>query len=115
MRGKYKFREPLARDKRGCYITAGQLQFFLNRPKGKKRFKTFHPEFKKYYLTCCMYNIVYDMLEKDPDCATMYWDTNKECVSVSFRVDGEVAKALSVIHTSFFDDDPDEDSFGLNY
>ena len=62
-----------------------------------------------------MYNIVYDMLEKDPDCAKMYWDTKKECVSVSFTVDGKVAKAISVISTSFFDDDPDEDSFGLSY
>jgi len=117
MRGKYKFREPLGIDQSGGYITAGQLQFFLNRPRGKAHFQSQHVEFKKYYFSCCMYNIVYDMLEDDSDCAKMYWDTKKECVSVSFAVNGKVAKALSLIQTSFFEDieDPDEDSFGLSY
>ena len=67
MRGKYHFREPLLTDDNGLYVTAAQMQFFLNRPKGKVLFKTSHYEFLQYYKNCCLYNLVYDMMEKNDE------------------------------------------------
>jgi len=116
MRGKYHFREPLLTDDNGLYVTAAQMQFFLNRPKGKVMFKTSHYEFLQYYKNCCLYNLVYDMMEKNDKCAKMYWDSDEGCVALSFPVKGFVAEALSKVSSSFgddYEDEDDDDSFGI--
>jgi len=95
MRGKYDFREPLMAEDNGLYITAAQMQFFLNRPRGEEKFKDADDEFLKYYKNCCLYNIVYDMMDEDEGCATMYWDSKSESVALSFNIHGEVAKELA--------------------
>ena len=111
---EYDFREPLDVDERGFYITTGQMQFYLNRNKEADLEKD--PEFYKYYLNCCMYNTIYDMTEKDPNCALIYWDEKLECVSVTFPVNGKVAKKVAELNSpdeDFDDDDEIEDEFGL--
>jgi len=118
MRGKYHFREPLLTDDNGLYVTAAQMQFFLNRPKGKVLFKTSHYEFLQYYKNCCLYNLVYDMMETNDKCAKMYWDSDEGCVALSFPVKGSVAQALSEVSSSFGDDEfedsgEDDDIFGI--
>jgi len=76
-------------------------------------------EFLSYYKNCCLYNLVYDMMEENPSCAKMYWDSDAECISLSFPVGGNVAKALSHVGHIFqmeeddeYDDD-DEDIYGI--
>ena len=117
MRGKYSFREPLLIDDNGLYITAAQMQFFLNRQEGHEKFKSGDQEFMHYYKNCCLYNLIYDMMENNPDCGKMYWDEQKESVGISFPVKGEVSQALSHVSIQFEgeeDEDEDyEDSFGL--
>jgi len=92
-----EFRKPLIQDKNGLYITEAQMNFFLNRDDGPDKVKEVHPVFIKYYRNCCLYNLVYDMMEQDPDCALMYWDEEMETVSMSFPTDGSVAYELSKI------------------
>jgi hypothetical protein len=69
----------------------------------------------KYYKNCCLYNLVYDMMEEDPECGKMYWDHSTESVAMSFAMDGKVAKALAsvAIHFAEVDEDEDDDEFGL--
>jgi len=111
---EYEFREPLSVDDKGFYITAGQTQFYLNNKKDIDLVKD--PAFYKYYLQCCMYNTIYDMTEKDPNCALIYWDPKLECVSVTFPIGGEVAKKVAELN-DFSDDEEeveeDDDEFGL--
>ena len=45
MRKKHFFREPIGKDLNGLYITAAQMQFFLNRKKGNEQFVEGDPEF----------------------------------------------------------------------
>jgi hypothetical protein len=119
MRGKYEFREPLMMDEHGLYITVAQMHFFLNRPKGKAKFKTADAEFLSYYKNCCLYNLVYDMMEDNPKCAKVFWDSDAGCVSLSFPVRGHVAMALAQVSHIFkaeeeeYDDDEDEDIYGI--
>jgi hypothetical protein len=102
-----KFREPVLLDKEsGLYITVAQLEFFLNSREGLKQFKTGDPIFLGYYRNCCLYNLIYDMMEEDPGSADMYWDSAKEEVAFSFPVQGRVSKALSEIE--YMDDDEEE-------
>lgn len=100
----------------GLYITIAQMQFFLNREGGEKKFQSNHPDFKNYHKNCCLYNLVYDMMEQDPDCAKMCWDSDNGSISLSFPVNGHVAEALSEISYIDFgdeDDTDDEDIFGI--
>ncbi len=92
----------------GLYITAAQMQFFLNRPKGEDKFSQADEEFIKYYKNCCLYNIVYDMMDDDEGCATMYWDSTNESVALSFNIHGTVAKELSKFSKISDDDDYNE-------
>jgi hypothetical protein len=108
MRGKYDFREPLMAEDNGLYITAAQMQFFLNRPKGEEMFANAEEEFIKYYKNCCLYNIVYDMMDDDERCATMYWDATNESVALSFNIHGPVAKELAKFAKISDEDDYDE-------
>jgi len=84
------FRKPVGKDVNGFYITSAQLRFFLNRPSGEKYFITGHDKFTEYFFKCAVYNLVLDMLDKDPDCAHLYWDTNEETVGVRFPLNGSV-------------------------
>lgn len=115
MKGKYTYREPLFTDDDGLYITAAQMQFFLNRKSGPRKFNNGDSEFFSYYNNCRTYNLIYDMMDRDPDCAKMYWDTTADAVALAFPMRGEVAKLLSSIVkiSREDDDDEDEDTFGL--
>ena len=109
------YREPLMEDELGLYITIAQMDFFLNRKHGDQMVNQGAPEFMKYYQNCCLYNLVFDMMEEDPECGKMYWDHETESVAMSFPMDGKVAKALAsvAIHFAEDDDEADEDEFGL--
>ena len=78
MRKKHTFREPLGKDKNGLYITAAQMQFFLNRRNGGKSFILGDSLFFNYFYKCAVYNIIWDLMEKYPTCATIYWDDTYE-------------------------------------
>ena len=108
--------EPLNKEPDGTYITVAQMQFFLNREEGKKKFETGHEDFFEYYNLCRVYNLVSVIMEKEPEAAIMYWDNKKEIVSMGFPTDGTVAKALSGLESSAMtqeDDDEDDDEFGI--
>ena len=109
------FSEPLNREPDGTFITLGQMQFFLNRKDGKKKFKGGHADFFEYYNLCRVYNLVSKVMEEEPEAAIMYWDPKKGIVSMGFPTDGTVAKALAGIQESgvFEDEDEDDDEFGL--
>ena len=120
MRGKYGFREPLMMDEEGLYITAAQMQFFLNRRDGQKKFESCSVEFLNYYRNSCLYNLVYDLMEQDSSCATMYWDHENNTLSLSFPWKGIVADTLANVsyggaeeYDSYDDDELDEDPFNL--
>ena len=117
MRNKFDFGEPLNEEPDGTYITAGQMQFFLNREDGIEKFKTGHEEFLEFYNLCRVYNLVSNIMEIEPEAAIMYWDEKKQVVSMGFPTDGTVSKALSGISPQSIlaeeDDDEDEDEFGL--
>lgn len=116
MRGKYSFREPLFIDEDGLYITAAQMQFFLNRKQGKTQFQIADAQFLNYYNNCRTYNFVYDMLEDDSDCARIYWDGEQNSVAVAFPMRGKIAKQLaSFQHWEDLkhDGDDEEDPFGI--
>jgi len=104
MRDKFEFREPLSIEPDGTYITAGQMQFYLNRPKGEEKFKEGDAEFFEYYNVCRIYNVVSDIMDADEEAAIMYWDPQKNGISVAFPATGKVAKSLSTI-TPFGEDE----------
>lgn len=105
------FREPLTRDSQGMYITVAQMQFYLNRPLVPVKFKEGDEDFLKYYKNCKLYNLIYEMMEDDPNCATMYWDSKAGSVAITFPVQGRVSKALSefTFLRSYEDDDEEDD------
>ena len=109
MRKKHTFREPLGQDVNGLYITAAQMQFFLNRSGSEKKFITGHPEFFEYFYKCAVYNIIWDLLEKDPSCATMFWDSDQETLGVKFPLNGKVMQTLKDRKVSCFFDDEEEE------
>jgi|TARA_R100000995_G_scaffold83426_2_gene59343 hypothetical protein len=94
MRKKYNFRQPLGKDLNGLYITAAQMQFFLNRRNGERYFIEGDSKFFEHFYKCAVYNIVWDMLEEDPGCATLFWDETQETVGIKFPIDGKVMKEL---------------------
>jgi len=100
-------------DEEGLYITGAQMHFFLNRSKGKKYFEFGHSIFLSYYRNCCLYNLVYDLMEKDESLAKMYWDEKNECVAIGFPTNGKVAKILARIAFNKATDDGEDDLFGL--
>ena len=106
-------------DDAGLYITVAQMQFFLNGKDGEKKFKASDAEFMSYYKNCCLYNLVYDMMEDNSKCAKMYWDSDTASISLSFPVKGYVAQALAEVASIFSGDDEedyedeDEDTFGI--
>ena len=103
-------------DDAGLYITVAQMQFFLNRRDGEKKFKASDEEFMRYYKNCCLYNLVYDMMEDNSKCAKMYWDPDTGNVSLSFPMKGYVAQALAEVASIFSgyeDDEEDDDIYGI--
>jgi|14_taG_2_1085336.scaffolds.fasta_scaffold94875_2 hypothetical protein len=87
-----EFRKPLGQDPNGLYITKAQLQFFLNRPKGAKEFIERTSNFLSYFYKCAVYNIIWDLMDKDPACAKIYWDPKQEKVAISFPLNGKVVQ-----------------------
>jgi len=107
---KFEFREPLTSDSQGLFITVAQMQFFLNRKHGTAQFKEGHPEFIRYYKSCKLYNLIYEMMEEDEECATMYWDGKAGNIAITFPVQGKVAKKLGeCTYLGGFDDGLDDD------
>ena len=107
------FREPLTHDSQGLFITIAQMQFYLNRPNGAGKFKTGDEEFLKYYKNCKLYNLIYEMMEENEDCASMYWDHKAGTIAITFPVNGQVAKELSnyTFTDSYEQDDDDDDEY----
>jgi len=87
--------DPLLIDDDGLYITIGQMQFWLNNKKNVKLFKSGSPKFFKYYNSCRTYNMISDMIEDDPECAILYWDSDLGVPAFSFPMKGAVAQAFS--------------------
>ena len=104
MRKKYTFRQPLGKDLNGLYITAAQMQFFLNRRNGEKDFLEGDTKFFEYFYKCAVYNIVWDLLEEDPTCATLFWDDTQETVGIKFPMKGKVIRELKRKKIDYFFD-----------
>ena len=102
-------------DEDGLYITSAQMQFFLNRRDGPNKLSKGDSEFFSYYNNCRTYNLIYHKLDKDVDCAKMYWDSELESMAFSFPMNGPVARVLAEIKTVVDDEegDDEEDTFGL--
>jgi len=94
MRKKHSFREPLGKDTNGLYITAAQMQFFLNRKGAGKKFLSGHPEFFDYFYKCAIYNIIWDLAEENPESAVFFWDEEEGSLGVKFPPDGTIMKEL---------------------
>jgi|TARA_R110001583_G_scaffold43028_2_gene136767 hypothetical protein len=107
MREKHTFREPLGKDVNGLYITAAQMQFFLNRRKGTEHFLYGDSIFFEYFYKCAVYNIVWDLLEKFPDCATLFWDDVNESIGMKFPLNGRVMQELKRRKVKYFFSDED--------
>tara|TARA_R110000824_G_scaffold120991_3_gene276810 strand:- start:2386 stop:2712 length:327 start_codon:yes stop_codon:yes gene_type:complete len=105
MRKKYTFRQPLGKDLNGLYITAAQMQFFLNRRGGELDFLEGKSTFFEYFYKCAVYNIVWDLLEEDPACATLYWDEDLEAVAIKFPMNGKVIAELKGKKVDYFFDE----------
>ena len=56
-----------------------------------------------------MYNVISDLMDDDPDSAMIYWDPEKNKMSMSFPATGRVAEALSVIEPHIGDEDDEDD------
>jgi len=89
--------DPIYVDMSGCYITAAQLRFFLNREGGRQSFISGSSEFKDYFEGCKVYNLVSDMMLRDPECASMYWDEKMRSPVFTFPVNGKVARKFAKI------------------
>jgi len=90
----YSFREPLGKDLNGLYITAAQMQFFLNRRDGDQKFLAGHSDFFEYFYKCAVYNIIWDLQVSDPSCASFFWDADSESIGVKFPPKGLVMEEL---------------------
>ena len=89
-----KFRTPAMWDKKGNYVTAAQLKFFLNCRNSYSKVQSLHPDFTEFLDFCRFYNFLWDKMEENPDSADMYWDPESESIAFSFPKNGEVAKYL---------------------
>jgi hypothetical protein len=117
MHDKFEFREPLNIEPDGTYITAGQMQFYLNRPQGVKNFKAASKNFVEYYNICRVYNLISDIMEDEPESAIFYWNPIEEKISMAFPSEGAVAMNLSTIEPHRSDgeevSEDDDDPWGL--
>ena len=108
MREKHTFRAPLGKDLNGLYITEAQMRFFLNRKKGTEHFLFGDPIFYSYFYKCAVYNVVWDLLDKYPDCATLFWDEEKGSIGMKFPINGEVMQELKRRKVSYFFSEDDD-------
>ena len=111
--GDSSYREPLMVDDDGLYITVAQMGFFFNRKNGKKKFDAAHSDFLSYYNHCRLYNLIYDMMEEDPDCAKLYWDHEKGTIALSFPMKGKIANAISDVGEIFETEDDNGNNLDL--
>ena len=109
MRKKHSFREPLGTDLNGLYITAAQMQFFLNRRDGQTKFVKGQVEFFQYFYKCAIYNVIWDLQASDPTCASFYWDEIEEAVAVKFPAEGLVMDELKKRKIKYFFEEEEED------
>ena len=110
---KHNYNDPLNIEPDGTYITRCQMQFFLNRKEGEKKFKCGDPEFVEYYNICRVYNLVSEIMVDDEDAAIMYWDDKKGIVRMGFPTHGVVEKALEGVDPLVVDiNEDDDDDFG---
>ena len=86
-----EYHDPIYYDESGCYITAPQLRFFINRDGGRSKFINGSTEFREYFRSCKTYNLISDMMDEDATCGKMYWDEDFNTVVFSFPVGGVVA------------------------
>ena len=91
------YNDPIYYDKKGCYITTAQLRFFVNGPQGRSKFLSGDPEFTNYFYSCGAYNLVSDLMNKDPDCATLYWDEERKAPAFTFPAQGKVVKKFAEV------------------
>jgi len=79
-------------DEDGLYVTRPQLNLFMNgflsgdSPSDE--------EFNDYLRSCKAYNFIGDMMDDDPNCAALYWDTEQGDFVFKFPPGGKVEKAL---------------------
>ena len=99
----------------GTYITAGQMQFYLNRPHGKRNFESGTPNFMEYYNICRVYNVISDLMEEDPDSAMFYWDWKKDRMAMAYPSSGPVSKALALMDRTDNEDDEDDEDGDIDY
>lgn len=88
------FREPIDMED-GLYITNAQLEFFMNRPNGAEKIDTEDPEFDDYYELCQLYNAVYDANDKDQNSGFVFWNHEKNRISIAFPVKGKLYKLFN--------------------
>jgi hypothetical protein len=90
------------------------MQFYLNRPRGKKNFQKGSQDFLEYYNICRTYNVISDLMDIDPTVAIFYWDPKKEQIAMAFPATGVVAESLSFIDEACaFGSQDDDDEEGL--
>ena len=90
----YDLSTPVLVDGSGLYMTVAQMRYWLTKENGKKLFSTGSNIFNDYYNSCRAYNLISDLLDEDPSCAYLYWDSTKGCPVFSFSKTGLVSKAL---------------------
>ena len=103
-----EYHDPIYYDESGCYITAPQLRFFINRDGGRSKFINGSTEFREYFRSCKTYNLISDMMDEDATCGKMYWDEDFNTVVFSFPVGGVVAKKFMEKGLLSSDDSPDD-------
>ena len=91
MDNSYTHSDHIYSDGSGCYITAPQLRFFINRKDGRDKFINGSREFRDYFHSCKTYNLISDLMEGDSTCGKMYWDEEFGTVVFAFPVGGLVA------------------------
>lgn len=72
-------------------------------------------EFSSYYENCVLYNIIWDMMDADEDCAQMYWDVENQEISFQFPEFGPVwAKVVDTdVFGPFEDEEEADEDWGL--
>lgn len=67
-----------------------------------------HPTFFEYFYKCAIYNIIWDLLDKDPKCATLFWDEKEEKIGVKFPISGVVMDTLKEKKVDCFFEEEEE-------
>ena len=107
MSNRLPFRHPLFVDNFGLYITTQQMDHYLMRPEGKDNFHSGNIDFFRYLNYCRIYNYLYDVSDKHPELAQMYWDQELESLAFMYKKRGKVDSALKKLQSrnAFFADE----------